>query len=110
MAGLNFPNYASYKPHCEGKDNITPFELIPWLLGQCADLQQARARLACLRVTDEPFSDRFPPTPLHWLIADRTGAVVVEQTARGLEVHDNPVGVLTNNPPFPYHKYSYHKI
>ena len=102
-AALNFPDNAVYLPPSDEWENVASFELIPWLLGQCADLQQARARLACLRVTDEPFSDRFAPTPLHWLIADRTGAVVVEQTARGLEVHDNPVGVLTNNPPFPYH-------
>jgi len=37
---------------------------------------------------------------LHWLIADKKEAIVVESTANGLFIHDNPVGVLTNNPPF----------
>ena len=36
-----------------------------------------------------------------WLIADKTGSIVVESTADGLHIYDNPVGVLTNNPPFP---------
>ena len=33
IAGLNFPENADYKPYAEDKDNITPFELIPWILG-----------------------------------------------------------------------------
>ena len=32
MAGLNFPVNADYKPEAEGLDNITPFELIPWIM------------------------------------------------------------------------------
>ena len=36
IAGLNFPENADYKLYAEGKDNVTPFELIPWILGQCA--------------------------------------------------------------------------
>lgn len=102
-AALNFPDNAAYLPPSDAGDNIASFEVIPWLLGQCADLRQARECLATLHVTDEPFSNRFAPTPLHWLIADRTGAVVIEQTTHGLEVYDNPIGVLTNNPPFAYH-------
>ena len=42
-AGLNFPGNAVYHPYAEGKHNVAPFELIPWLLGQCATLQEARA-------------------------------------------------------------------
>ena len=29
MAGLNFPEYADYKPAAARKDNSTPFEFIP---------------------------------------------------------------------------------
>lgn len=38
---------------------------------------------------------------LHWLIADKEEAITVECMADGLHVYDNPVGVMTNNPPFP---------
>lgn len=37
---------------------------------------------------------------LHWLIADREGAITVESVREGLRIYENPVGVLTNNPPF----------
>ena len=38
MAGLNFPDNAFYMPQEDGKDNIAPFEFIPWILGQCASV------------------------------------------------------------------------
>ena len=46
------------------------------------------------------FSEELPLSPLHWMISDDTGAIVVEPLKDGLKVYDNPVGVLTNNPPF----------
>ena len=73
------------------------------MLGQCADLAQARELLARLDLVDIPFSDRLPLSPLHWLIADRSGALVAEPMEDGLRVLENPVGVLTNEPPFDYH-------
>ncbi len=102
-AGLNFPGNAMYFSPKDGADNLAPFELIPWLLGQCANLAEARKKLQRLCLINAPFSEKFPLSPLHWLIADDSGAVVVEQTAEGLRLYENPVGVLTNNPPFPYH-------
>lgn len=100
MAGLNFPKNAHYRPAEEGKDNVAPFELIPWVLGQCSDLEQARRLLKRLCLTDIPFSERLPLSPLHWMISDRTGSLVVESVREGLRIYDDPIGVLTNNPPF----------
>ena len=102
MAGLNFPASAVYQPEQAGRDNVMPFEFIPWLLGQCADLAQARQLLARVSLADIPFSDALPLAPLHWLIADQSGAIVAEPLAGGLKIHENPVGVLTNEPPFDY--------
>lgn len=101
IAGLNFVGNACYFPTKADRENVASFELIPRLLGTCACLQEAKKLLAGLSLSDEAFNDELPPSPLHWLIADRDGAVTVEQTADGLHVYDNPVGVLTNNPPFP---------
>ena len=42
----------------------------------------------------------MPPSPLHWIIADRDISVTVEQTKAGITVYENPIGVLTNNPEF----------
>lgn len=106
IAGLNFPGNAAYLPVTEGKDNITPFELIPWILGQCADVAAARELIAKINIVNIPFSDAFPLSPLHWIIADRQKSIVVEAMEDGVHVHEDPVGVLTNNPPFPYHMHN----
>lgn len=102
MAGLLFAGNAVYFPVEAGKDNISPFELIPWILGQCADLRDVRRLLARLNLADIPFSEKLPLSPLHWLIADRESALTLESSAEGLRIHENPAGVLTNNPPFDY--------
>lgn len=99
MAGLNFPGYAAYYPYHPGPDNITPFELIPWVLGRCAGLDEARETLARVNLLDQDFSSDLPLTPMHWLVADRTGAIAVEPMSGGLRVLEDPAGVLTNAPP-----------
>ena len=101
VAGLNFVGNAVYFPAQAERDNVTQFELIPWLLGQCATLCEARELLGRINLLNEPFSPELPLAQLHWLIADQTGSITVESTADGLHVYDDPVGVLTNNPPFP---------
>ena len=101
MAGLNFVGNAAYSEPGHDKENVAQFEFIPWLLGQCANLTEAKEKLQNLQLTDTLFNTAMPRAQLHWLIADRTGAVVVESMADGLHLYDNPVGVLTNNPPFP---------
>lgn len=100
MAGLNFVGNAAYMDEREGKDNVTQFEFIPWILSQCASVAQARALLGKINLVKIPFSDELPLAQLHWMIADKREAVTVESMKDGLHVHDNPVGVLTNNPPF----------
>lgn len=103
MAGLNFPQNAHYFPAEDGKDNITSFEFIPWILSQCADIAEAREALLGINLLEENFSDKFPLSPLHWLISDKNSSLVVESVAEGLKVYDSPVGVLTNNPDYSYH-------
>ena len=101
MAGLNFAGYARYGTEVSGKDNIASFEFLPWILSQCTSVAEARKLLEGINLTDAAFREDLPPTQLHWMIADHTEAVTVEAVAEGVQVYDNPVGVLTNNPTFP---------
>ena len=103
MAGLNFPGNAHYFSEVSNRENVAPFELIPWILGQCKTLEEAKKCLDELNVWKVNFSERFPLSPLHWILADKSGAITVECVAEGLKIYDNPVGVLTNNPIFDYH-------
>lgn len=102
MAGLYFPENAFYPPPTEGKNNIATFELIPYLLGQCKTVEDAKAMLSQICITHTPFSQTLPPAPLHWIVSDGEHHIVAESMKDGLHIYDNPVGVLTNNPPFPY--------
>lgn len=104
MAGLNFPGNACYFPHVDdGALEAAPYELIPWLLGQCASVAEAEPLLDRLRLLDEPFAPGLPLAPLHWHLSDGKTSLVLEPMAGGLRVYEDPVGVLTNNPPFDFH-------
>ena len=103
MAGLSFWDFAAYHDEVQGKDNIAPFEFIPWILGQCETVDQVKTHLARINLVNIPFSDKLPLSPLHWIISDRESSIVVESTKDGVQVFDNPLGVLTNSPPFEYH-------
>ena len=102
MAGLYFPENAVYLPEKPGADNITPFEFIPWILGDCQNISQAKDKLSNLNLVDISYSEEYPLSPLHWIIADKDASLVVEPTDDGIKIYENPIGVLTNNPPFDF--------
>ena len=101
IAGLNFVGNAVYPPVTRGVASVAQYALIPWLLGTCANIAEARSALARVVIDGTPFAPELPCAQLHWLVADRSGCIAVEATADGLHVYDDPAGVLTNNPPFP---------
>ena len=102
-AGLNFGGSAVYSEPSSSTHNIASFELIPWVLGQCKSVGDAAELLKGTSITADSIDASLPATPLHWLIADRTGAIAVEPIADGLKIREDPFGVLTNEPPLDYH-------
>ena len=100
IAGLNFAGNAVYREMEDEMVNITPFELIPYLLGKAASVSEARELLAEINLVNINFADELPLSPLHWMMSDENEAIVIEPMADGLKIYDNPVGVLTNNPSF----------
>lgn len=103
MAGLNFVGNAVYSKMSEGKLNLTQFELIPMILGTCKNLSEAIGKLKNINLVPIPYSEELPLPELHWIVSDRYSSIVLEYTADGQHIYDNPTGVLTNNPPFCYH-------
>lgn len=104
MAGLNFPGNAHYPPEGGAGEALAPYELIPWLLGTCKTAAEAAEQMQRIPLLGVPFRPDMPLAPLHWHIADRHGAFVAEPMEDGVKVYPDPVGVLTNNPPFPFHR------
>ena len=103
MAGLYFPGNAYYNDIETGKLSLAPYELIPYFLGQFRNLEEIKKLLENLNIINIPFNDKLPVSGLHWMISDEKESVVLEQTKEGLKVYQNPIEVLTNNPPFDYH-------
>ena len=101
MAGLNFVGNAVYQNVEEGRENVAQFELIPWILSQCASVEEARSAFDRMHLVGTQFNEKLPAAQLHWIVADKNACIIVECMKDGLHVYDNPAGVLTNNPPFP---------
>lgn len=112
MAGLNFPYNAFYKENSGFKYPVAPYEFIPFILRNCANVKEAKEILNKICLVNRDFSQKLKTTPLHWLIADSHECITVESTKLGLQIFENPYGVLTNNPTFDkqlenYEKYSH---
>ena len=105
-AGLNFPHSARYKKPSAEMKNIASFELIPYILSTCKNVREAKRALSKINITADSFGENLSATPLHWIIADKGGAIVAEPVDSGLVIYDDPFCVLANEPPFPYHLYN----
>lgn len=105
MAGLSFEKNAVYKDYSKNKCNIAPHEFILWILGQCAYVNEVLSLLENTHLIPVSFSESLTFTPLHWMISDSHKSIVVECVEEGMKIYENPFGVLTNNPPFPFMLY-----
>ena len=101
-AALNFPKSAVYREKSAKKHNIPSYDLITYVLATCKSLQEARALLSRVNITDESLFEGQSPSPLHWIFSFGGNSLAVEPVTDGLAVYDDPYGVLTNEPPFPY--------
>ncbi len=98
-AALNFPHFARYSD--SAGQGVWSSHLNSLVLGYCRSVAEAREMISHLVIRGGDGS--LPESPLHWMIADATGAIVIEPTERGCIICDNPCGTLTNSPPLDYH-------
>lgn len=99
-AGLfYFPGYGQYVPFEEqsADRSIADLQLVPWLLGHCATVEEAIAAVKEIRVVAiDPRA-----STVHWRIADKSGRQVVLEIVDGVpHFYENELGVLTNSPGF----------
>lgn len=104
MAGLYFPENACYCHPKKNRKNVASFEIIPWMLGQCKDIDEVIRLAEGICITNEAYAVNIPPAPLHWMVSDQNGSIVIEAVPEGVKIYENPFEILTNNPPFPYHR------
>lgn len=106
-AALYFPGYARYD-YVQSRDPAVPsiaaIELVNFMLGICGSTAQAASILPTIRIVGVKDSVTDSVAPLHWIIADQSGScMVIEKTQEGLNIMDNPIGVLSNSPDFKWH-------
>ncbi len=106
IAALSFPSYAQYFKPNENCTNVASFELIPWIVSNCATVDEAEGFIEQINITSDNFSNELKATALHWMISDSRRSIVVESTRSGLKIYNNPVGVVTNSPDFSYHLFT----
>ena len=105
-AALYFAGYAHYdsQPTSPAVIPIASFDFIHYILGTCSCVSELPNLLKNISIVGVPDPVTNTSAPLHWIATDRSGAcVVIESTARGLEVIPNPIGVMTNSPDFQWH-------
>lgn len=100
MAALNFPESCNYRPYNDKMTNVASFELIPYILTQNSTVAEAMEALDNVNICDASYGEEYPCAPLHFMVSDSENSIVIEQTKQGLEIHNNPVEVLTNEPTF----------
>jgi len=82
-------------------------DLGTWALGNFQNVAQVKQALQSKEV--DIWLPRIPSmgnlhAPVHFALFDKTGAgIVIEFTNGQTVVYDNPVSVMTNSPPFPWH-------
>jgi choloylglycine hydrolase len=101
-----FPGYAKYQEFNE-KDRgkaLAPWELPVYLLGNCANVEEAVEAARKIRVGEVVQKNMGLVPPCHYIINDAGGrCVVLEYVGGELKIHDNPLGVITNSPTFDWH-------
>lgn len=105
IAGLNFPGYAAYAPDAiEGKTNVAAYEFPLWVALNFNTVDEAEKALKDVAIVAKPINDQYPVSQLHWIIGDAKRSIVVEYTERGMEIFENDVDILTNQPGYGWHK------
>ncbi len=101
-----FSGYAKYPAFDASRQNRTlmSWDLVNWILTNCASIEEVRKAVGTLQVCGGIFSKWNCELPLHYAIYEPSGkSIVLEYLDGKLNIFDNPVGTITNNPEFPWH-------
>lgn len=105
IAGLNFPGYAAYeKDAVKDRTNVAAYEFPLWVALNFKTVAEVKRALANVAIVAKPVNPQYPVSELHWLIGDGKQSIVVEYTVAGMEIYDNAVDILTNQPGYGWHK------
>ena len=104
IAGLNFPGYAAYeRTAVESKTNVAAYEFPLWVTLNFTSVDGVEEALKGVAIVAKPINAQYPVSQLHWIIGDGKRSIVVEYTKNGMEIFENDVDALTNQPGYSWH-------
>jgi choloylglycine hydrolase len=101
-----FPTSAGYMHYnaTEAHKTIAPWEVGSWILENFATVKEVRENIEKIVVPGVLFKTWGFVPPVHYVIHDASGkSIVIEYVNGKLNIHDNPLGVMTNSPTFEWH-------
>ena len=106
-AGLfYFPTSAKYMPYtaADAGKALAPWEVGSWMLENFASVEEVRANIGNVVVPAVVYKEWGFAPEVHFIVQDAAGqSIVLEYVGGKLNIHDNPLGVLTNSPAFDWH-------
>src|SRR5213082_1940303 len=101
-----FPISAGYMPYtaADAGKTIAQWEVGSWILENFASVAEVRANIGNIVVPAVVFGGWGFAPEAHYIVHDASGkSIVIEYVSGKLNVHDNPLGVITNSPTFDWH-------
>lgn len=104
-AELYFPNQVAYYDTPQFyRINLTPQDVITWILTQHKSVQEVADHLSQIAIISQQWYDRDIIHPFHWILNDDTGTYLIEPTSEQLTIKKAPHGILTNAPSIEEHE------
>jgi choloylglycine hydrolase len=103
---LNAPNTAIYQDVAAGQEqnSIAPQQILNYVLGNFATVQEAREGLSKIYVSNSPMKQWGGVPKARVTLHDAQGSSIVVEYLNGqLVITDNVIGTMTNDPPFAWH-------
>lgn len=106
MGLFYFDQSAEYQPYtpADAPRTLAPWELGSYILDNFATVDEVRKGLPEIVVAPVVFKKFNIVLPVHFLVTDTSGAsIAIEYVGGKLNIHDDKIGILTNNPTFDWH-------
>ena len=105
--GLAVSALMHYSAVYEKRDPSKPYihyaHVAQWILGTCETVAEAQTALAGVQVVEVMTSELPKMMRLHWVITDPRESYILEFVGGKRQWHENKMGVLTNDPSYPWH-------
>ncbi len=101
-----FAGFASYEPLTPQNQSraVSSEELGNFVLGSFATVEEVIKGLKNISVVGSFIEDIQGEAPFHYAVTDKSGrSIVIEYTKDGLQIHENTVNVVCNNPTYDWH-------